>query len=341
MFESAADYLGRNMQEGIKGATINAIASSMPEFLSTVFFLFYIKDVNGFSGGIGITAGSAIYNLVAIPALVIIVVFIKKPKFKIKINKAVSIRDGGFLILTTALLIYVLNLDVINWFSGFILLVAYLIYLGYLFYRNKKSRNVASENKQHTHKSIFNSKKAWLLLAYSLFIMTFGTWILVQATEWLGAEQYKVPYLGYFNGLNIPILFVALILSAAASSVPDTIISIKDANKGNYEDAFSNAIGSNIFNISFALGVPLLLYSIIFDPIVMDPQIIELSLGIWEILLFLSIIALLVFIVGKHINIIKAVILLLLYLFFVLIIIGIITDNEIALNIFKSVTSLI
>ena len=51
-FEMASDYLGRKMTHGIKGATINAIASSMPEFLSTFFFLFYLGDVNGFSGGL-------------------------------------------------------------------------------------------------------------------------------------------------------------------------------------------------------------------------------------------------------------------------------------------------
>ena len=33
-FEVASDYLGRKLPLGIKGATINAIASSMPEFLT-------------------------------------------------------------------------------------------------------------------------------------------------------------------------------------------------------------------------------------------------------------------------------------------------------------------
>ena len=34
-FAISADFLGRNMSSGVKGATINAIASSMPEFLTT------------------------------------------------------------------------------------------------------------------------------------------------------------------------------------------------------------------------------------------------------------------------------------------------------------------
>ncbi|MEZ5071896.1 MAG: hypothetical protein R2751_13285 [Bacteroidales bacterium] len=52
-FELASDYLGRKLPSGIKGATLNAIASSMPEFLTTLFFLFYLKDADGFAGGLG------------------------------------------------------------------------------------------------------------------------------------------------------------------------------------------------------------------------------------------------------------------------------------------------
>ncbi|MDX2430052.1 MAG: hypothetical protein QNK35_03905, partial [Bacteroides sp.] len=56
-FELGADFLGRRLPAGIKGATINAIASSMPEFLTTVFFLFYLRDADGFSGGLGVSSG--------------------------------------------------------------------------------------------------------------------------------------------------------------------------------------------------------------------------------------------------------------------------------------------
>ena len=66
-FETASDYLGRNLSDGVKGATINAIASSMPELFTSMFFLFVLRDVDGFSGGIGTTAGSAIFNSMIIP----------------------------------------------------------------------------------------------------------------------------------------------------------------------------------------------------------------------------------------------------------------------------------
>ena len=73
-FETSSEYLGRNMSEGVRGATINAIASSMPELFTTIFFLWFLKDTDGFSGGIGTTAGSAIFNGMIIPAVVIFAV---------------------------------------------------------------------------------------------------------------------------------------------------------------------------------------------------------------------------------------------------------------------------
>ena len=63
--------------------------------------------------------------------------------------------------------------------------------------------------------------------------------MLVYACEIIGAGLYKIPFLGEFNGLDIPILFVAVILASAATSVPDTVISVRDAKQGNYNDAIS------------------------------------------------------------------------------------------------------
>ena len=68
-FEDGADYLGRNLSEGTKGATINAIGSSMPELLVTAIYLFLFMDTSGFAGGIGTTAGSAVFNALVIAVL--------------------------------------------------------------------------------------------------------------------------------------------------------------------------------------------------------------------------------------------------------------------------------
>ena len=73
----------------------------------------------------------------------------------------------------------------------------------------------------------------------------------------------------------MPIYFVSVVLASAATSVPDTIISYKDAMKGNYDDAVANALGSNIFDVCFALGLPLFLFTLIYGPIEMSSETIE------------------------------------------------------------------
>ncbi len=75
--------------------------------------------------------------------------------------------------------------------------------------------------------------------------------------------------------------------------IPDTIISYKDAQGGNYDDAVSNAYGSNIFNLCVALGLPLFFFTTIYGPIILDENVISLitSLSFWFVgLTILSII---------------------------------------------------
>jgi cation:H+ antiporter len=131
-FEMASDYLGRNMKEGIKGATINAIGSSLPELFTTLFFLFVLKDKDGFSGGIGTTAGSAVFNAMIIPAVVIMAVIGKGIVNGIKVSKKVIKRDGISLILCEIVLILLISDTTLDWYHGLVLMILYLIYISYM-----------------------------------------------------------------------------------------------------------------------------------------------------------------------------------------------------------------
>jgi cation:H+ antiporter len=159
-------------------------------------------------------------------------------------------------------------------------------------------------------KKELNSRNAWILLVFSTLVMSVGTWLLVLGTKWLS------------DGLHIPILFIAVVLSAAASSVPDTVISVKDAKKGNYDDAISNALGSNIFDISFALGLPLLVYTLMHGPIEMESTVVEMSTELWMFLLITTIFGAILFNIGRKLTLWKAYLFILIYLLFVLYVVG-------------------
>jgi len=325
-FELASDFLGRRLTKGIKGATINAVASSMPEFLSTIFFLFYLKDANGFSGGIGITGGSAVFNILVIPIAIYFVLYFTKGIKKIPIARKTFLRDGVILFMMTGFVAWVVNSPKLHWWHGALLTAPYLAYLTYLFITHKKIVG-KGDDFEYTPKDekirfmdfpMFNLERfvlrgkairvtnAWWLLMVSILVMVAGAWILVYATDRLGEE------------LGIPILFVSVILAAAASSIPDTMISIRDAKKGNYEDAFSNALGSNIFDISFALGFPLLIYTLLNGAIAMEISITKASTDIWTSLLVITGLTVFIFTIGQKYTLIKALLLVIIYLGFIL-----------------------
>jgi Ca2+/Na+ antiporter len=325
-FEVASDYLGRKMPPGIKGATLNAVASSMPEFLTTIFFLFYLRDAEGFSGGLGVTSGSALFNLLIIPALVILILYSAGKGRQIVLNKKVLLREGLVLLISQVVFVSFLFRGELLARHGLILVVIYLLYLGLLWIitsRKKTSDRGFKLPVEKTGRSLLNriltldvtslilhgksmsAPRAWLLLGFSTMIMTFGTWLLVYATDLFGELT------------GIPLIFVAVIFSAAATSVPDTIISIKDARKGNYDDAVSNALGSNIFDIAFALGLPILMYNLIYgESMTLNADVLAFTKEVWVFLLLATVIALAIMLIGKRFHRRKAFLLLGIYALF-------------------------
>lgn len=334
-FETASEYLGRNLSEGVRGATINAIGSSIPELFTAIFFLVILHNQEGFSGGIGTTAGSAIFNAMVIPATVILaVLFAGKVKF-VKVSRKVVLRDGIMLLLSEFILIYLLASGTLYWWHGLVLMLLYGVYVVVLFATMKKSAeeetvlNIEFEEASNEGSKGFignffrldleklvlsnrdiTTKSAWVLLLLAVAVIGAASAFLV-----LGCEELGV-------ALNIPIYFVAVILAAAATSVPDTILSIKDARKGNYDDAVSNALSSNIFDICFALGFPLFLYTIFVNPIQMDGVILENVNELRILLLLLTTVAFFIFFVATKLKVLQGVLLFAIYVFFVFFILG-------------------
>ncbi len=364
-FTAASDYIGRNLVEGVRGATINAIGSSLPELFTSFFFLFYLKDVDGFSGGIGTTAGSAIFNGMIIPAFVILVVILTGLAKNIKVSKKVLFRDGFSLIIAEFLFIIIISGKSLHWWHGLFLMIIYFIYLVYMLKTMKKTdpdnqSQVEFEFKinEPTKSTLYylltldlepifigknkiTNKTAWPLLIFSTLSIAFTCLLLVQACEWIGSPEYTIPFMGTFEGLDIPIVFVAIILASAASSVPDTIISMNDAKRGNYDDAISNALGSNIFDICFALGFPLFLYTLIYGPIVMNQETINQSSELRMLLLILTVLAFIVYIFRTIIDKVQANLLLGIYSIFMLYVIGRGANHPIANDIAEFLRSIV
>ncbi len=334
-FEAASIYLGRNLSEGVRGATINAIGSSMPELFTTLFFLFVLKDKDGFAAGIGTTAGSALFNAMIIPALVVFIVIKFGFAKGITVSKKVILRDGLALIFCEFILILLLNDTQLTWIHGIVLVALYVAYAVYMVVSMKVNQNKTPQPKQvNNHKSIeikksnmfkslfvldlesvfvrkpINKVSAWSMLIVAMSIIGASCLMLVKSCEWLGEE------------LNIPIYFIAVVLASAATSVPDTILSIKDAKHGKYDDAISNALGSNIFDVCFALGFPLLVFTLFYGPINMNAETVQNVAELRILLLLLTIGAFFVFIGQKLLNYLSAFWWFVIYFLFIVFILG-------------------
>jgi cation:H+ antiporter len=288
-FELGSRYLGGNFPPGIRGATINAIGSSLPELFTTFFLLFVFHNQDGYSAGIATCAGSAIYNAVIIPALCILAVLffgVKRADGSTEKVEGITVqregltRDAFFFILSEVVLIVMLSGTTITWWMGAVLVGLYLAYLGYLYRQYVRGKLPAEEDDDdesgdestdapHFLRALLtldfhwllykrgdiNTRRAWVLLGI-------GVVIIAGSCHFLAESCVKLAQL-----MGVPVFFTAVILAAAATSVPDTIISIRDARQGDYDDAVSNAFGSNIFDINICLGLPLLMYGLFYGSV--------------------------------------------------------------------------
>ena len=266
MFELAADFLGRNMKNGVKGATINAAGSSLPGLFTTLIFLVLHRDVDGFTAGVATTAGSALFNVVLIPASAILAVTVlARLTTGIEVSRKVLIRDGIFVLIAEFVLIYFLGLDELHWWTGATLLAIYGAYFAVLMATGGSGDDDLEEedddglptpgsagprpDRGDGRRRALSDGKAWAYLGVSVVFVELFTYLLTESTIAPGAW-------------NVPLFITTVVFAAAATSVPDTVLSVKDALKGNYDDSVANAIGSNIFDVCVSLGLPLTLFCV-------------------------------------------------------------------------------
>ena len=144
---------------------------------------------------------------------------------------------------------------------------------------------------------------AWTVLGLSILVLAAACHVLAESVVMAS------------NALSVPVYITSVVLAAAATSIPDTILSVKDAQKGNYDDAVSNAVGSNIFDITVCTGLPVLLYTVIYGSITMSiSEALADQVQLLRIVLFgVSVAVLALFLYGRRIGPEKAFIMLTLY----------------------------
>ena len=207
----------------IIGLTIVAMGTSAPE--ASV-------SVNAALAG---SNDIAISNVIGSNGLVVVGVCAFMAGFKT--NPEILKRDMPLNIIVTAILCIMLLDRHINHIEGIILLISMAVYIAVMVISALKNRETADECK------ILSLPKSLIFIIGGLIAVIFGGTLVVD-NACLIAKDFGVSE-----------NFIGLTIIAIGTSLPELVTSITATRKGDSGLALGNAIGSNLFNILFILGM--------------------------------------------------------------------------------------
>ena len=208
------------------GLTIVAMGTSAPE--ASVSINAALAGSNDIA--ISNVVGSNIFN-----GLVVVGVCAFLSAFKT--NRDILKRDMPLNIIVTAILCIMLLDRHINHIEGIILLISMAVYIAVMVISALKNRETADECK------ILSLPKSLIFIIGGLIAVIFGGTLVVD-NACLIAKDFGVSE-----------NFIGLTIIAIGTSLPELVTSITATRKGDSGLALGNAIGSNLFNILFILGM--------------------------------------------------------------------------------------
>lgn len=210
----------------IIGLTIVAMGTSAPE--ASVSINAALAGSNDIA--ISNVIGSNLFN-----GLVVVGVCAFMAGFKT--NPEILKRDMPLNIIVTAIL-YIMLLDRhINRIEGIILLIGMAVYIAAMVISALKNRETADECR------ILSLPNSLIFIIGGLIAVIFGGTLVVD-NACLIAKDFGVSE-----------NFIGLTIIAIGTSLPELVTSITATRKGDSGLALGNAIGSNLFNILFILGM--------------------------------------------------------------------------------------
>lgn len=218
------------------GLTIVAMGTSAPE--AAVSIAAAMKGNADIT--IGNILGSNILNILVILGLAASIVPIAVARSTVRI-------EMPFMIAITALLFYQGRDGSISLADGGVLMVAFAVYMMYLYTMAMKS-NVDSD-----------LEEPGLPLGRCLLGAVGGLALIIAGSNvTVGAATSIATYAGLSER------FIGLTIVALGTSLPELFTSVAAARRGNADIAIGNIVGSNIFNILFVVGLSSLIIDIPF-----------------------------------------------------------------------------
>ncbi|MBX2897527.1 MAG: calcium/sodium antiporter [Cyclobacteriaceae bacterium] len=234
---AGASAIGRKFRisEMVIGLTIVSFGTSLPELLVTM-----ISSVNGKPEmGLGNILGSNIANILIILGVAALV----RP---LPIPRDTYFIEIPFSILAALLMGFLANANIFNSGNstigrqeGFIMLYFFILFMVYVFV-STRTRKTEPDKSSLIQKPLLQS--IGLIVVGIVGLYFGGGWVVDGATEM--ARTF-----GVSQGV------IGLTVIAIGTSLPELVTSAVAAYKGNTDMAVGNAIGSNIFNLLWIVGI--------------------------------------------------------------------------------------
>jgi cation:H+ antiporter len=245
--EEAAEHLSTyyGLPAVVQGSIVVAVGSSVPEFASVLFTAF----AGVFNMGVGAVVGSAIFNILVIPAASGLAVV-----DDLESSRAIVYKEAQFYMIAVSALVVTFALAVIyapvgdgatltGRITRSLALIPLLLYGLYLFIQ---WQDVSDYDAVDAGGPIALGRE-WAKLLGGLLLILVAVEQMVGAVESLG------------NTFGVPEFLSGITIIAAVTSLPDTLVSVRAARDGRGVTSLANVLGSNTFDLLVVIPVGVLI----------------------------------------------------------------------------------
>ncbi len=229
--ESEKIALKFGISEYIIGATLIALGTSLPEMAASIN-----ASINGKPElSISNIVGSNILNITLVLGLVFILAK------KINPNRDFFKKDSAWALFPVLIFIVAILNGKISRFTGFVFMLLMGAYILFITRHDKDVIDLADIDKEELQKSF-----SW---AKSIPLLILGFLMVVYGADYTVSSASNI---AKFFGVSDWVIGVVLV--ALGTSMPELVVSVSAAVKGKADMAIGNIIGSNMANITIAVG---------------------------------------------------------------------------------------
>ena len=229
IIESERIALHFNISSFVIGATLIAIGTSLPEMAASIT----ASSAGKSDMAVANVLGSVTFNISLVLGLIFLIAKDLKPKRDLFKN------DSAWSLFPLMVFIIMAYDGTIGMFEGIMFL---LLMVGYLLFLSKDAESIEGE----VDTELANEKFAWGKTLIFLFI---GFALVI-----IGANYTIESASTIARSLGVTEWVISLILIAFGTSLPELVVSIAAAKKGNADMIIGNIIGSNVANFTIVLG---------------------------------------------------------------------------------------